>query len=95
MIAAARPGAEPGDATDEKSEPQRMLAEAELLKLVPISRATLFRLMREGKFPRGTFISQNRRVWLASEVARWQREVNAYDPRRRRGKGRGRCLTPS
>ncbi|MBB4369112.1 putative DNA-binding transcriptional regulator AlpA [Bradyrhizobium sp. cir1] len=91
--AAQREEIETADAPD-KSEPQRMLNETELLRLIPIGRATLYRMMREGKFPRGTFVSANRRLWIASEIARWQREVDAYVPNRRRGKGRGRRVSP-
>lgn len=76
-------------------EPRQMINEEMLLRLVPIGRATLYRMMREGTFPRGTFVSPNRRLWLASEIARWQREVNAYVPERRRGKGRGRRASGS
>ncbi|MEZ2144927.1 AlpA family phage regulatory protein [Bradyrhizobium sp. DN5] len=70
--------------------PQQMLTEQQILALIPIGRATLFRMMKEGVFPRGTFVSPNRRLWLASEIARWQREVDAYVPDRRRGRGKGR-----
>lgn len=83
------------DALDDGARPQPMLTEQEILRLIPIGRATLFRLMRENKFPRGTFVSKNRRLWLSSEIARWQREVNAYVPERRRGKGRGRRASGS
>lgn len=92
--AAQREEIETADAPD-YYEPQRMLNEAELLRLIPIGRATLYRLMREGKFPRGSFVSSNRRLWLASEIARWQREVDAYDPHRKRGHGPGRRVSAS
>jgi prophage regulatory protein len=90
MSAALRREAETEHRTSDKSQPQRMLTEQQVLSFIPIGRATLYRMMREGTFPRGTFVSPNRRLWLASEIARWQREVDAYVPNRRRGKGRGR-----
>ena len=71
-------------------EPRQMIDEEQLLQLIPIGRATLYRMMREGKFPRGTFVSANRRLWFKSVIARWQREVDEYVPHRHRGKGRGR-----
>src|SRR5436190_971554 len=89
-------GASPVDApvapagSPDPDEPRQMINEEQLLALIPISRATVYRLIREGKFPRGTFVSPNRKLWLASEIARWQREVDEYVPHRRRGKGRGR-----
>ncbi|MGL3108895.1 helix-turn-helix transcriptional regulator [Bradyrhizobium sp. BR 1432] len=91
MIAANRREAEAvDDALDDGARPQPMLTEQEILRLIPIGRATLFRMMKEGTFPKGTFVSKNRRLWLSSEIARWQREVDAYVPARRRGKGKGR-----
>jgi predicted DNA-binding transcriptional regulator AlpA len=65
------------------------------LSLIPISRATLFRLMAKNAFPRGRFISSNRRLWLASEIARWQQAVDERDPHRHRGVGHGRRKTTS
>lgn len=79
---------------NDPDEPRQMINEEMLLRLVPIGRATLFRLMKQNKFPRGTFVSPNRRLWLASEIARWQREVDEHVPGRRRGKGRGRRVSP-
>ncbi|TQF29165.1 AlpA family phage regulatory protein [Bradyrhizobium sp. UNPA324] len=76
-------------------EPRQMINEEMLLRLVPIGRATLYRMMRDGTFPKGTFVSPNRRLWLSSEIARWQREVDAFVPNRRRGKGRGRRASGS
>ncbi len=68
--------------------PEPMLDEAALLKIVPLSRATLARMIRAGTFPKGTYVSPNRRLWLASEIAKWQREVDQFDPERKRGPGR-------
>ena len=36
----------------------------------------------EAAFPRGTFISPNKKIWWADEVVTWQREVDG----RRRGR---------
>ncbi|MGY4289617.1 putative DNA-binding transcriptional regulator AlpA [Bradyrhizobium sp. LM2.7] len=76
--------------------PERMLDEKQLLELLGFSRSTLYRLIKQGAFPRGLYVSANTRRWLASEVARWQRELaeaDAYDPGRRRGHGRGRRVS--
>ncbi|MBR0742278.1 AlpA family phage regulatory protein [Bradyrhizobium liaoningense] len=70
-----------------------MLTEQMVLTIVPISRTTLFRLERAGKFPRSTYISPNRRVWFRDQVIAWQTAINDNDernPKRGRGKGRRR-----
>jgi len=82
--------AAPDDRAPDKPEP--MLDEEQVLALIPISRATLFRLMRDNRFPRGRFISSNRRLWLASEISSWQHAVDERDPHRPRGHGKGRAL---
>jgi predicted DNA-binding transcriptional regulator AlpA len=73
-----------------------MLSEKQVLELVPISRTTLFRLMRAGKFPKGVYVSANRRIWFERDVVAWQKAieaVDAYDPDRGRGKGRRRRVS--
>jgi predicted DNA-binding transcriptional regulator AlpA len=72
--------------------PRRMLTEAEVLDLLPFGRTTLFDLIKKGGFPRGTYVSPNRRAWFADEIARWQDALGEqnphYNPNRGRGKGR-------
>ncbi|MCK1407111.1 AlpA family phage regulatory protein [Bradyrhizobium sp. 76] len=68
--------------------PRRMLNEARVLEIIPISRTTLYRMEKTGRFPKCTYISPNRRVWYEDEIVAWQDEVNAFDPSRGRGKGR-------
>lgn len=72
----------------DKSRPRRMLNEKQVLEIVPVSRTTLFRLEKAGKFPRSTYISPNRRVWFEDEIIAWQDAVDAFNPHRARGKGR-------
>jgi predicted DNA-binding transcriptional regulator AlpA len=79
--ASPRPPAENGDATD-NSGLRRMLNEKQVLDIVPVSPVTLWRMERDGRFPRGTFISPNKKIWWADEIAAWQREVDG----RRRGR---------
>ncbi len=74
--------------TGNADEPRRMLTEAQVLAIVPVGRSTLWRAEKEGKFPRSTYISPNRRVWYADEVAAWQRAVDERIPNRGRGPGR-------
>jgi prophage regulatory protein len=71
--------------------PRRMLNEEQVLQIVPVSRTTLYRMERMGRFPRSTYISPNRRVWFADEIVAWQNAVDEFNPNRGRGKGRRRA----
>ncbi|GAA0008398.1 hypothetical protein BRDID11002_84060 [Bradyrhizobium diazoefficiens] len=55
-----------------------------------MSRTTLYRMEKSGRFPKSTYISPNRRVWFEDEIIAWQNAVDEFDPHRARGKGR-RC----
>jgi prophage regulatory protein len=82
MTAAAKPEAESEDiAALEKAGLRVMLSEAQVLKIVPVSSVTLWRMARRGTFPKPTFISPNKKVWYLDEIAKWQEQVN--------GRGRG------
>ncbi len=67
-----------------------MLNEARVLAIIPISRTTLYRMEKAGRFPKSTYISPNRRVWYEDQIVAWQNAVNEFDPRRGRGQGRRR-----
>ena len=67
--------------------PRRMLNEKQVLEIVPVSPVTLWRMERDGRFPRGTFISPNKKIWWADEIQKWQSEVD--------GRGRGRRHHPT
>jgi prophage regulatory protein len=73
-----------------KSTPRRMLTEKQVLEIIPISRTTLYRMERSGRFPRSTYASPNRRFWYADQVVAWQNAVDEFNPNRGRGKGRRR-----
>ena len=88
MIAARQQEAETEDGALDKSGPRPMMSEKQVLALIPISRTSLYRLERAGKFPRSVYVSPNRRLWFASEISAWQENVNELDPNRGRGKGR-------
>jgi prophage regulatory protein len=70
--------------------PRRMLNEKQVLAIVPLGRSTLLRMEREGKFPRSTYISPNRRVWFEDQIVGWQNAVDEFNPNRGRGKKRTR-----
>jgi prophage regulatory protein len=73
--------------------PRRMLNEKQVLVIVPVSRTTLFRMEKAGRFPRSTYISPNRRIWYADEITAWQNTIDEFNPNRGRGKGRRACVS--
>ena len=87
MIAAKRVEAEMEDGAPEKSGPRRMLNEKQVLQIVPVSPVTLWRMEKKGLFPKGTYISPNRKIWYEDEIIKWQTDVN--------GRGRGRRHHPT
>jgi prophage regulatory protein len=88
MIAATREPETEDRASDELSAPRRMLNEKQVLGIVPVSRTTLFRMEKAGRFPRSTYISPNRRIWFADEIIVWQNMVDEFNPNRGRGRRR-------
>ncbi len=72
----APPAAAPTDGDHGGDGPRRMLNERQVLAILPISRSTLWRLERAGKFPRSTYVSSNRQFWFADEVTAWQNAIN-------------------
>jgi prophage regulatory protein len=83
-----KPDAETEDGGPDNARPRRMLNEKQLLDVVPLSRTSIYRLEKAGKFPRSTYISANRRIWFEDEIVAWQNAVDEFDPHRARGKGR-------
>jgi prophage regulatory protein len=69
------------------SGPRRMLNEKQVLQIVPISSVTLWRMEKKGLFPKGSYISPNRKIWYEDEIIKWQTDVN--------GRGRGRRHHPT
>jgi predicted DNA-binding transcriptional regulator AlpA len=61
---------------------RKMLNEAQLLALLPFSRRTLYGMMKRNQFPKGSFISEGRRIWFLDEIIGWQRSIEANDPLR-------------
>jgi predicted DNA-binding transcriptional regulator AlpA len=71
-----------------------MLLEDQVLEIIPVSRSTLWRMEKTGKFPRGTFISKNRKIWFEDQIVQWQNTVDEFQPNRARGKGRRAVAQP-
>lgn len=53
---------------------RRVLSQQDVLERVPLSRTTLWRLERAGRFPARFSISPNRVGWLESDVNTWVEE---------------------
>lgn len=51
--------------------PARMLRIAEVTMLTGLSRASVYRLAAEGKFPAGVKLSERSTAWSSQAVARW------------------------
>ena len=59
--------AEAGD----NGDPPRLLDKAEVLRRVPFTFPTLWKMMRENKFPMSRVSGGTKTVWLESEVNQW------------------------
>jgi prophage regulatory protein len=46
----------------------------ELRKLIPLCRTTIWRMMREGRFPQSRRIGKVATAWLENEVEEWIRQ---------------------
>jgi len=56
------------------SEVRKMLTVEDVLKLIPISRTTLWRMQRDKQFPKGHIV-RGQKVWYADAVAAWQNDL--------------------
>lgn len=55
-------------------EPTRLIVYSELRKIVPLSRSSLWRMERNGDFPKRRLLTKGRVAWLLSEVTQWIEE---------------------
>ncbi|KYK50107.1 hypothetical protein A1D31_22620 [Bradyrhizobium liaoningense] len=74
-------------AMSEVKATRKMLSLEQVLEIVPISRATLQRMIRTKDFPSAHYISPNRRVWYEDEISEWQDALPASSARKK-GKAR-------
>ena len=79
------------DANEQNNELRKMLDLNGVLRIVPIARSTLLRMVKRKQFPQPTYISENRRVWYEDQIIAWQKVVDNSQPQRRRGPGRPRA----
>ena len=70
----------------ESESATRFLRVKDVQRLTTLSRSTLWKLEREGKFPKGHTLPAlpAAKVWLESDVLRWMREQ--IDPSSRSGR---------
>jgi prophage regulatory protein len=60
---------------------QRILSTPEVLKILGISKPTLYRAMERGDFPRPIKITQNRVGWPDGIIREWQeKKIKAANP---------------
>jgi prophage regulatory protein len=59
---------------NEKAAPKLrpMLSMRQVLKVVPVSRSTLSRMMDAGRFPKSRTLSDGRVAWFEDEIIAWQ-----------------------
>jgi len=55
--------------------PRAMLSIVEVMKLLSMGRTTIYRLERNGKFPKSRYLTKRRRLYYADEIAQWQRSL--------------------
>ena len=56
----------------------RLIRLRELVKLLSISRANVYRLMKMGKFPQSTKLTERTVAWRLSEIEAWIQERANY-----------------
>jgi prophage regulatory protein len=61
----------------------RLITPSQLEDIVPLSRTTIWRLEREGKFPKRRKISAGCVGWLASEVEAFIKQLSEVESRAR------------
>lgn len=59
---------------DIEERPRRMLKIEGVLEIVPLSRATLYRMMEKKQFPRSIPVSTQVRLWFEDEIIAWQKQ---------------------
>jgi len=62
---------------------ERILSTAELLEKVPLHRATVYRMVEEGRFPKPIQLTKSRIGWRWSAILEWLAEREAHPEKRR------------
>jgi predicted DNA-binding transcriptional regulator AlpA len=72
-LSAAAVSATTAAAADPPKGPARLIDKEEVLRRVPFTYPTLWKMMREDKFPRSRTSETAKTVWLEDEVEQWIR----------------------
>lgn len=65
-----------------EERPRRMIDIDKVLDIVPMSRATLYRMVEQKKFPPSTCIGGKLRFWYEDEIVAWQKQLGYRRVRR-------------
>jgi predicted DNA-binding transcriptional regulator AlpA len=68
-----------------KTPDHQLLTLKQVMELVPVSRATLHRMEKDGRFPAPKRMGQGRRAWRARDIYNWIDEDRTGQQRRNRG----------
>ena len=60
-----------------------MLTMEQVLELVPVSKSTLKRMIKNGGFPSGNYITPNKRIWYEDKILLWQESLPAESRRKK------------
>jgi prophage regulatory protein len=64
---------------------RRMITEKQVQAIVPFARSTIWRMERDGRFPKGIYpFKVRRKFWYEDEVRAWQDAMDGQPPPRRR-----------
>lgn len=59
----------------EGTKPQRLIRLAEVKQRVGLSRASIYKRMSEGRFPKSRSLGSRCAVWIESEIDNWISEI--------------------
>ena len=71
------------DSAPRSARLRRMLTEKQVLEIVPVSRRTLYRMVKRDVFPSAVFASPNKKFWYEDEVIAWQQALDEHGRLRR------------
>jgi prophage regulatory protein len=71
MTLKTRPEKKTGPAAPSAADDNRLIGGRDVRRLTSLSRATLYRLVRDGQFPKPVRVAHRRVAWRATDVAAW------------------------
>lgn len=55
---------------------REMISLKQILAKIPVGRTTIWRMIKDGKFPKALSLTQGRVAWYADEVGAWQQKLD-------------------